>query len=95
MTDTTITVQYQIHADDQHSRGEIQLPRGAAGDPQMAVALYFFGERTSVGFVTKAEIVPEWECAICGSGSNSRAAGHEHVRDDEYQSETDLRRAER
>jgi hypothetical protein len=48
MTDTTITVQYQIHADDQHSRGEIQLPGWAAGDPQMAVALYFFGERTSV-----------------------------------------------
>jgi hypothetical protein len=54
---STVTISYQIHADDSHSRGTIELPSWAAGDPQMAVALHFFGERTSVGFVTKAEVL--------------------------------------
>jgi len=53
----TERISYEIHADDSHSRGEVDLPSWCAGDPHMAIALYFFGERTSVGFVTRAEVV--------------------------------------
>lgn len=53
----TEKIRYEIHADDSHSRGTITVPRYLTGDPKMAVALYFFGERTAVGFVTKAEVL--------------------------------------
>jgi len=53
----TEQIAYEIHADDSHSRGTITVPSWCTGDPAMAVALYFFGYRTAVGFVTKAEVL--------------------------------------
>lgn len=53
----TEQIAYEIHADDSHSRGTVALPRWCTGDPHMAIALYFFGERTAVRFVTKAEVL--------------------------------------
>lgn len=54
---TTDRVSYEIHADDSHSRGIVTLPSWCSGDPAMAVALHFFGDRTAVQFVTKAEVL--------------------------------------
>lgn len=53
----TETISYEIHADDFHSRGLVTLPAWCSGDPTMAVALYFFGERGSAQYVTRAEVV--------------------------------------
>lgn len=55
----TIRVRYEIHADDQHSRGEIDLPSWCSGDPRTAVALYFFGYGDARQFVTRAEVVDD------------------------------------
>lgn len=55
----TIRVRYEIHADDQHSRGEIDLPSWCSGDPRTAVALHFFGYGDARQFVTRAEVVNE------------------------------------
>lgn len=53
----TVKIAYEAHADDSHSRGTITVPSWCSGDPKMAVALYLFGERTSVGHVLKAEVL--------------------------------------
>ena len=53
----TVRIRYEIHADDLHHRGEVDLPSWCSGDPRMAVALYSLGHSTSVSFVTRAEVV--------------------------------------
>lgn len=53
----TEKIAYEVHADDSHGRGTITVPSWCSGDPAMAVALYLFGERTAVRFVTKAEVL--------------------------------------
>lgn len=55
----TVKIRFEIHADDMHNRGEVELPAWTSGDPRMAVALYFLGHSTSVSFVTRAEVVNE------------------------------------
>lgn len=53
-----ITVKYQIHVDDYHSRGEVDLPSWAEAEPQTAVALYFFGTTRLTGTI-HAEVVAD------------------------------------
>jgi hypothetical protein len=53
----TVRIKYEIHVDDIHTRGEVDLPAWCIGDPRMAVALYFMGHSTSASFVTRAEVV--------------------------------------
>ena len=49
-------ITYEVHCDDQHSRGTIHVPSYLTGDPKAAVGMYLFGYAGAAQFVTKAEV---------------------------------------
>lgn len=55
-----IRVGYEVHADDWHSRGAVDLPSWCSGSPREAVSLYLFGSVLgNVQGVTGAEVLDE------------------------------------
>lgn len=58
--DDTVRIGYEIHADDWHSRGAVDLPTWCSGSPAEAVSLYLFGCVVgAVHGVTDAEVLDE------------------------------------
>jgi hypothetical protein len=58
--DDTVSVQYRMRTPGTHEWSEVRgvtLPSWCSGDPEMAVTLYFFGERGPVDCIEVVRVI--------------------------------------